>query len=581
MGKFIMECPNCGKYVQASSGFFAKKKIDCVCGYTINVKTDKVTSWDCVHCGNTVVYDQSKGNDAKCPVCKNPIGIGNAKSAAVNFYCPSCACKLSATKGTKNVVCPLCDTEIEVEKAILKEDLKNQGVASVIKYEGDNETFIWKHPIEDFNLGSQLIVHESQEAIFFRDGRALDLFGAGRYTLETQNIPLLEKAIKLPLNVDTMFHSEVYFINMTTHMGIKWGTDSKVRLFDPASGLHIEIGACGSFNLRVKDSRKLLLKVVGTEAEFGGADMVSNGGIGNAYMVGKFKSLVMSTVKSNLARSIKENNIDILEIDSYIDVLSQKLGAVINQTLDSYGLYMPEFYITSIMTPDDDPNFRRLKEQFAEKTLRVRQEGILKAEAEAAQQRKIVEAQTAAQLEMIGAQAKAEAYKMQAFAEAEEMRAKGYTYQQETARMVGMEAMQNGITGNGEGGGAGALGDVAGLGMALGAMGGIMGMTKDALNPIMNDSASLGAGVVPSMADAWSCSCGKAGITSKFCPECGAKKPEPQSGWSCACGRVNITSKFCPECGAKKPESLTWDCSCGKTGITSKFCPECGNKRGE
>ena len=581
MAKFVMECPSCGKYVQASSGFFAKKKIDCVCGYIINVKTDKVTSTTCSHCGNTVVYDQSKGDDAKCPVCKSPIGIGNTKSAAVNFYCPSCACKLSAVKGTQSVTCPLCDTEVDVAKAITKEELKNEGIASVIKYEGDNETFIWKHPIEDFNLGSQLIVHESQEAIFFRDGRALDLFGAGRHTLETQNIPLLEKAIKLPLNVDTMFHSEVYFINMTTHMGIKWGTDSKVRLFDPASGLHIEIGACGSFNLRVKDSRKLLLKVVGTEAELGGADMVSNGGIGTAYMVGKFKALVMNTVKSNLARSIKDNNIDILEIDSYIDVLSQNLGTIINQTLDSYGLYMPEFYITSIMTPDDDPNFRRLKEQFAEKTLRVRQEDILKAEAQAAQQRKIVEAQTAAQLEMIGAQAKAEAYKMQAFAEAEEMRAKGYTYQQETARMVGMEAMQNGITGNGEGGGAGALGDVAGLGMALGAMGGIMGMTKDALNPIMNDSSAIGAGVVPSMAEAWSCACGKTGITSKFCPECGTKKPEPQAGWSCACGKTGITSKFCPECGAKKPEPQTWDCSCGKTGITSKFCPECGNKKGE
>ena len=59
-------------------------------------------------------------------------------------------------------------------------------IADIIKYEGDNSTFIWKHPIEDFNYGSQLIVHESQEAIFFRDGHALDLFGPGRYTLETQ-----------------------------------------------------------------------------------------------------------------------------------------------------------------------------------------------------------------------------------------------------------------------------------------------------------------------------------------------------------------------------------------------------------
>ena len=68
-------------------------------------------------------------------------------------------------------------------------------IASVIKYEGDNSTFIWKHPCEDFNTSSQLIVHESQEAIFFLNGQALDLFGPGRYTLETENIPKIGKLL--------------------------------------------------------------------------------------------------------------------------------------------------------------------------------------------------------------------------------------------------------------------------------------------------------------------------------------------------------------------------------------------------
>ena len=73
-------------------------------------------------------------------------------------------------------------------------------IADIIKYEGDNSTFIWKHPCEDFNTTTQLIVHESQEAIFFMNGQALDLFGPGRHTLETQNIPLLKKLqIFLPM----------------------------------------------------------------------------------------------------------------------------------------------------------------------------------------------------------------------------------------------------------------------------------------------------------------------------------------------------------------------------------------------
>ncbi len=591
MGKFVIECPSCGRYAEASTGFFAKKRIDCTCGYVINVKTDMLSSKVCPHCGNTVVFDQSKGEDAKCPVCHEKINTRESMVALSEFTCPSCSCKLSADKNAHTYTCPLCDTVINVQERIAKEDIKNQGLASVVKYEGGNDTFVWKHPIEDFNLGSQLIVHESQEAIFFRDGKALDLFGAGRYTLATQNIPLLENLYKLPTNTTEVFHSEVYFVNLTTQMGIKWGTDSKVRLFDPASGLHIEIGACGNFSLRVCDSRKLLVKLVGTASEF-----KQNEVMGDPYsitsVVGKFKALVMNKVKANIARIIKENNINILEIDEYIDVVSDKLRVAINEVLGEYGLVMPEFFVTSIMTPDDDPNFRRLKQQFADKTLRVREEEIRKAEAEAAQGRKILEAQTEAQLKMVSAQgeaealkikaqAEAEAYKAQAFAEAEEMRAKGYTYQQETARMVGMEAMQNGITGNGSGGAGSALGDIAGLGVTLGAMGGVIGMTKDALNPIMQTSADIGSGVVSSAGDTWNCACGKTAISSKFCPECGTPKPVQVMGWNCPCGQTNIMSKFCPECGAKKPEvPAIWNCpECGKSGIETKFCPECGHKR--
>lgn len=589
MSKFVIECPSCGRYTEASSGFFAKKKTDCTCGYTINVKTDKMSSKLCPKCGNHVVFDQSKSDDAKCPVCGNAINTIEHKAQLAEFTCPSCSCKLSADKNAESYTCPLCDTVINVQERIAKEAVKNQGLASVIKYEGENDTFVWTHPIEDFNLGSQLIVHESQEAIFFRDGKALDLFGAGRYTLSTQNIPLLENLYKLPTNNNEVFHSEVYFINLTTQMGIKWGTDSKVRLFDPASGLHIEIGACGNFSLRVNDSRKLLIKLVGTASEFTQSDVIG-GGYTITSVVGKFKALVMNKVKSNLARAIKDSNINILEIDEYIDTLSEKLRVIINETLDEYGLFMPEFFITSVMTPDDDPNFKRLKQQFADKTLKVREEEIRKAEAEAAQGRKILEAQTEARLKMVGAQgeaealkikaqAEAEAYKVQAEAEAAEMKMKGYTYSQETSRMVGMEAMQNGITG-GEGGSS-ALGDVAGLGVTLGAMGGVINMTKDALNPLMQTGADIGGGVIPPHNNGWTCPCGKSGITTKFCPECGTKKPEESNGWDCECGMKNITSKFCPECGAKKPEQATWDCDCGKCGITSKFCPECGAKMPE
>ena len=589
MSKFVIECPNCGKFAEAKTGFFARKKIDCACGYTIDVRTDKLAGRECPHCGNMVVFDQSKGEKALCPVCHEPINTMAEQSSTVEFSCAQCGIRLRTSKAAATYTCPVCDCVNDVAERVATEKIKKDGLASIIKYEGDNETLVWKHPIEDFNFGSQLIVHESQEAIFFRDGQALDLFGAGRYTLQTQQLPLLEKLYKLPTDTEGTFHSEVYFVNLATQMGVKWGTDSKVRLFDPASGLHIEIGASGEFNIRVTDSRKLLLKVVGTTGGLGQEQLL---GIGNGK--GFFRSMVMTQVKSYLAQTIKENTINILEIDEHLMALSGALRERINAALDEYGLTMPEFYVSRIVTPDDDPNFRRMKEQYAEQYLLVRQEGIRKAEAEAAADRKAVEAQTAARMKIIGAQgeaealkiqkqAEAEAYRMQAEAEAAEMRMKGYTYQQETSRQVGLEAMKNGLGGGANA--AGALGDLAGLGVSLGAMGSVIGMTKDALNPMTQDAAQMGAAVGAAVAGGWDCPvCGHKNITTNFCPDCGGKKPESKTGWDCAqCGTKNIQSRFCPNCGAKKPEeSSGWTCpECGTKDILSKFCPNCGARKPE
>ena len=582
MAKFVMECPNCGKYVEAKTGFFARKKIDCTCGHVIDIRTEKLTSRVCSHCGNDVVFDQSKGADAKCPVCGEPINTMTEQDKTIEFSCSQCGIRLHTSKGAASYTCPVCDHVNDVAERLKTEEIKRDGLASIIKYEGDNETLVWKHPIEDFNMGSQLIVHESQEAIFFRDGQALDLFGAGRYTLETQQMPLLEKLYKLPTDTEGTFHSEVYYVNMATQMGIKWGTDSKVRLFDPVTGMHIELGASGEFNIRVTNSRKLLLKLVGTTSGMSQDQLLGGNG------KGMFRSMVMTQVKSYLAATIRENAINVLEIDERLMELSEALRERINPRLAEYGLEMTEFFVTRVVTPDDDPNFRKMKEQFAEKYLNIREEQIKKDIAVAAAERKAVEAQTAAQMKIIGAQgdaevikikaqAEAEAYKAQAFAEAAEMQAKGYTqkdvFQTDVQKSYADALGQMGSNG----GGGGGLGDVASLGVTLGAMGSIMGLTKEAMAPMAIPTAAPAA-----PATGWACSCGQQNITSNFCPNCGSKKPEPKAGWNCSCGQQNITSNFCPNCGSKKPEEPAgWNCSCGQQNITSNFCPNCGTKKPE
>lgn len=589
MAKFVIECPSCQSYVRVSNSIFAKKQIRCNCGTLIDIKANRMMSRVCPHCGNSVVFDAAKGEKAKCPVCKERINTTAEQSRTEEFSCSQCGIRLRADKNASHYRCPVCDTDNDVQAQIAKERISRQGVASIIKYEGDNRTFIWKHPIEDFNLGSQLIVHETQEAVFFRNGQALDSLGPGRHTLETQSMPILNKLYKLPTDSVKTFHSEVYFINMTTQMGIKWGTDSKVRVKDPVNGFYVELGAGGEFNLKVSDARRLLMKLVGTVGSLSQSDLLSSELVGGVpKQTGYFRAMIMTQVKTYLAQTIRQENINILDIDEQLSKLSEGLKILINQSLQEYGLVMPEFYVTRIVTPDDDENFIRLRQQFADQVLNVREEEIRQKTAEATRNRKRVEAQTDAEMKIIAAQAEAEARRQNILVEAEEMRLKGYSYQQETARQVGVNATSN----LGGSGGSG-LSDLMGLGVAMGAMGSIASTTKHAVSGLMDPGESgwtCSCGTVNTgkfcsecgkgkpQNERWVCSCGTEN-TGKFCSECGKMKPQPAEPWTCVCGETN-TGKFCSACGKPKPEG-PWTCSCGNSGITGKFCPECGRKKGE
>ncbi len=574
MSKFVIKCSHCGNYAEARSGFLGigkTRKINCSCGHVIDVQTEKLSSRQCHNCGNHVIFDQSEGDKAKCPVCGTAINTLAEQGKLVDFSCEQCGVRLQTRKSAATYQCPVCDHVNDIAERLKKEQIRNDGLASVIKYEGDNETLVWKHPIEDFNLGSQLIVHESQEAIFFRDGQALDRFKSGRYTLETQQLPILEQFYKLPTDTNGTFHSEVYYINMVTQMGIKWGTDSKVRLFDPTSGIHVELGACGEFSIRVTDSRKLLIKLVGTGKTLKQDDLLGNNG------KGYFRAMIMTQVKSNLAAAIREKSIGILEIDERLLELSDVLREKINLRLAEYGLEMPDFFVSRVVLPENNKTFDYMRSQYGQTHILQQDDLIRRMKAQSDVNVKIIDAQGEAEILKIKEAAKSDAYRMKAQAEAEEMKMKGYTYQQETSRQVSLEAMKNGITGNG--GIVGGLGDIASLGVTLGTMGSVMQMTQNAMTPAITSMTQMAEPVLAQMPSGWECSCGQKNITTNFCPDCGSKRLEKKT-WNCTCGMSNIDSNFCPECGAKKPLG-PWTCKCGKTEINTNFCPECGTKRGE
>lgn len=315
-------------------------------------------------------------------------------------------------------------------------------IAEIIKYEGDNSTFIWKHPCEDFNSLTQLIVHESQEAIFFMNGQALDLFGPGRYTLETENIPKIGKLLNRTTGDKTPFHCEVYFINKAEQMAIKWGTDSKVQYVDPTYGFPISIGASGEMSLRADDSRKLLIKLVGTENY-----------LGQQQLIGFFRAFLMTRVKTYIAQVIKANAINIFEIDENLTAFSENIHKLLIPDFADYGIALERFFVTNIVKPDGDRQYEKFKE------LHFRQYADI-AEATLRQKTDLIYAQTEAQKVVIDSQA-------QATKRAQE----GYTYAQERGFDVAEKVAQNEAVGQFTNMGVG-LGTMAGVG---GVVGGVVG----------------------------------------------------------------------------------------------------------
>lgn len=456
-------------------------------------------------------------------------------------------------------------------------------IAEVIKYEGDNSTFIWKHPSEDFNSLTQLIVHESQEAVFFMNGEALDLFGPGRHTLETQNIPKLGRLLNRTTNGDTPFHCEVYFINKTVQMGIKWGTDSKVRFLEPTYGVPLEIGASGELNLMVSDARKLLIKLVGTMNGIAWEDR--SGGFTKSLSA-SFRPLISTAVKTNLSSVIKNTNMNILEIDENLGTLSEVLKKSMIPGFEEYGLTIPELYVTTIVLPENDPNFRRIRDLHAISLQQrmVEAETTIKtarAEAEAAvtvaERQAVLERETTAteqrrreaERELIDAQMEAQRMKITGFAEAEVMRAKGYT-EKDVLQAEVQKAYAEGIGNMNITGGGSVAGDMIGLGV---------GMTAAGMVAPQMGEMFKGFGMERPVENITCPNCNKeVPKGSKFCLECGTKiEIIAENEVICpVCGKKTTKAKFCMECGA----SLVVKCEkCGaEVPNGAKFCLQCGEK---
>ncbi len=398
----------------------------------------------------------------------------------------------------------------------------------IIKYEGPNDVFVWKHPAEDFYTGAQLIVHESQEVIFFRNGQALDLFTSGRHVLETENLPLLNRILRKPFNGKTPFHAELYYINKVTCMDILWGTAQPLLVQDPVYNIILPVRANGQFAIRVVDSRKLLLKLVGTISGFSKDTLITY-----------FRGMLMTRIRDCIAKKMVGDKLSFMDIQANLNDISDSLKFQMTPEFDEYGLELVNFFINAITIPEDNADYVRIRTALAGSTER----------------------------EILARGKRAE------------MDAMGYTYQQKRTfdvleRAVANEGISSGIMN-------------AGMGMSVGM--GVGTMVGGAMNSAMQNNLGVNLSQPQSQTTDTSVQsgvtvkqCAKCGADllsdAKFCPECGEKVIEIKEGHVICpkCGNQVPKAKFCLECG----HPLVNKCpECGfELPDGAKFCLNCGHK---
>jgi membrane protease subunit (stomatin/prohibitin family) len=188
-------------------------------------------------------------------------------------------------------------------------------------------------------VGAQLIVQQNQEAIFFRDGRAMDSFGPGRFTLSTSNLPILGKILAAPFD-RTPFQASVYFIGKHTFIDQRWGTRTPVSLRDPEYG-NVRLKGYGKFAYRVTDGSLLLNTLVGTQGKLTTEEILN-------YL----RDVILAGLTDLLATA----KILLVDLPSRMDDLSAATRIKLGDQFSKYGLELTEFFISSLSVPEDLQN---------------------------------------------------------------------------------------------------------------------------------------------------------------------------------------------------------------------------------
>ncbi len=189
----------------------------------------------------------------------------------------------------------------------------------------------------DFKLGAQLVVRDSQIALFFKDGHAADSFTCGRHTLSTLNVPILTRLAAFPFGFNSPFRAEVYFVNLKVFTDLKWGTRHPVTFQDNKLGL-IRLRGFGAFTMRVVEPVLFLNSIVGRQARYSTADI---------------QDYLRDVIIARMNDMLGENLDSILDLPAIYTELAEQFKETVRDEFEKYGLELVDFYISSITPPEE------------------------------------------------------------------------------------------------------------------------------------------------------------------------------------------------------------------------------------
>ena len=229
-----------------------------------------------------------------------------------------------------------------------------------VESKNSNDYLIWKYPNREIEVGSQVIVNESEEALLFENGQLIEILDAGRHVIESGNIPGMDGIIRRSIGNNSPIKIDVWFVSKVVSTDYKWGVQLQVK--DNTHQLIVPVGSYGSILLRIEDPASLVLQVVGKKKQMSKDEL---------------KDFLMPSIERSLkeyiAEKIKEGTLDVFNIETILVEASNQTKNSLEVLFERFGLKVIEFFIQGIEVIGDNPEYKKIKESLADAaSLRIR-----------------------------------------------------------------------------------------------------------------------------------------------------------------------------------------------------------------